>query len=341
MERLCLSHATALEFWRCYRSSCDGGDARYFGANALPADAGFPDQDLPEAFAGGFTCTVGLLEHASDCAGFLQTLSEELLAPACKIDLLVERTRKRNRFGGVQLHSSRACFPRGSFYAISETCCVVSPELCLAQLAGVLDWADLVALIGEFCGYYVLPDAGEMVGRLPLTSKARLLRFADEAGRFADAARFKQAVECSIERSASPRETSLALLLCLPRSRGGYGLPRPKMNGVIKLNPRASKAFGSSAYCADLLWEKERVVVEYDGVLGHTGKEKISRDAGRRDALLAEGYCVFVVTNDQLLNRAVLNEIAAAVAKRLGVRLRMRAKGYVSKQLVLRRSLLK
>lgn len=321
MGRICLSHASALEFWRHYRPHMDREGVRLFGPGALDRRAGYPEKLMLEAD----------LDSAVSHSRVLKSDDFAVLGigPG-PVDLLVSRFRKRPNTDLVRVHSLSNGLPPKSVFACSPLVSVVSPEVCLAQIAEDLDWMSLLLLLFEFCGYYTVPDPRmrRMQQRLPLTSVERIEAHLAEMGDFPGLRSLRKALKYAADGSASPRETAVFLLLSLPRVYGGYGLKRPAMNTEVRLSARAAKAFGSPSYCADLLWPDDRIIVEYDGIDGHTGRERIARDAARRDALVGEGYAVFVITHDQLVDRVVFGEIAASIARKQGVRLRNRVKDF-------------
>lgn len=258
-----------------------------------------------------------------------------------RVELFVDRECRRRVVDGAVLHSTRASLPRKSILSVSSTIDVVSPELCLVQMAAEMDGIELIQLCSEFCGFYTLADGrrGDFLARLPLTSVARLVAYSERLQGAKGLGAFRATLPVLADGSASPRETAMYLLLCLPRARGGYGLPKPELNKAVPLSSAVAKAFGSGVYVADMVWAEQRVIVEYDGLEGHTGRDRIARDASRRDALVAEGYDLFVVTNDQILNRKAFEEIAKAVARRLDVGMRIRSQKFDPRHDALREAL--
>lgn len=329
MGRMCLSHASALEFWRHYRPHMDREGVRLFGPGALDRRAGYPEKLMLEASVGDL--------RAEDFCLDARTLRRLGVDPH-RVELFVDRECRRRVIDGVVLHSTRVPLPRNSILSVSSTIDVVSPELCLVQMAAIMDEIELIQLCSEFCGFYSLVDGkrGNFLARLPLTSAARLGAYSERLKGARGLGAFGAALPVLADGSASPRETAMYLLLCLPRARGGYGLPKPDLNKVVSLSPAVAKAFGSGSYVADMVWGEQRVIVEYDGLEGHTGRERMARDASRRDALAAEGYVLFVVTNDQILNRKAFEEIAKAVARKLGVDTRIRSQRFNSRHDALR-----
>ena len=61
------------------------------------------------------------------------------------------------------------------------------------------------------------------------------------------------------------------MLLCLPYSLGGYGLPHPTMNAEMPL-PKNVAATGRSSLRCDLYWPAVRLDVEYDSAEFHSAE---------------------------------------------------------------------
>lgn len=118
-------------------------------------------------------------------------------------------------------------------------------------------------------------------------------------------------------------ETALAMLLSMPKAKGGYGLPSPQLNAAVEV-PKGDwrVAYGRQFRC-DLLWPTASLCVEYDSDMFHTGSQKIARDARRRNALASLGFMVITATKSQVTSIPGLDQLAYQVAKGLGVRLRM------------------
>ena len=258
------------------------------------------------------------------------------------IEVLTPRATRRRKAAGIRVHSLEGPLPKKSILGITSALYTVSPELCFMQLVPSLSFEALVLLGCEMCGRYALrPDLKTgMTPRLPLTSKGRLLTFIGKTKGMKNSQTAEEAALMVADDCASPMEAVMYLLLCLPRRRGGYGLPQPEMNRTIPLSPKAAQAFGSTYYVGDAVWPRHKVILEYDGLEGHSGRKRIAHDAGRRDALTAEGYSVFVLTIDQLVNDEQFRIIAHAIAKKLGIRLRIRQADFDHKQQSLRKALL-
>lgn len=102
------------------------------------------------------------------------------------------------------------------------------------------------------------------------------------------------------------------MLLCLPCSCGGYGLPVPLLNRYV----------AAGKYIADLSWHESKVLVEYDSNEWHTGAERIARDSKRRGNLSLAGYQVVGVTNEQIKSIDEMDVVAQLIARGMGRRFR-------------------
>lgn len=267
---------------------------------------------------------------------------ERLPLTTSPANLLVPRALRKKKIPGANLHSLGIEPPRKSILEITDDLGIVSPELCFLQMASLLELEDLVLLGCELCGCYALQSSsdGGMISSPPLTSKNRLEAFIGKAKGARGVETARKAASFVIDDSASPMETAVYALLCLPQHFGGYGLPTPVANKTIKLTRATTRTFGSSFYVGDLVWPECKVIMEYDGVDNHAGYEQIARDARRRDALTAEGFSVFVVTKKQLYSNSEFFGVSRAAAKKLGIRLRCRGKGFDARNARLRKKIL-
>lgn len=223
------------------------------------------------------------------------------------------------------------------FLELEPGLCATSPELTFIMAARDFDLIDQILLGYEFCGCYSLGSAfnRSLEMRHPLTCVERIEETTQMIGRVRGVAQARRALQFVLDGSGSPQETALALMLCLPKRYGGFGLPRPQMNLSLKLGESASAVWGrGNAF--DLVWAEKKVVVEYDGREGHSTFDQIERDSARRNALLVEGYTVFALTKSQLGNADAMRSIVEAVADRLGFRLYFRDSNFWSKHLTLR-----
>ena len=119
-------------------------------------------------------------------------------------------------------------------------------------------------------------------------------------------ARLRAAVPLLAERTDSPMETRTRLVLV----RGG--LPAPEVNQPV-LDPT-----GRFLALADLMYRKERVVVEYDGDVHRVDRATWQRDVARRNRLQAAGWWVITATAELVHSRpaVLVGMVRHALAER-------------------------
>lgn len=94
-------------------------------------------------------------------------------------------------------------------------------------------------------------------------------------------------------------ESLLSMLLCLPPSLGGFGLPRPELNCPIETNEG-----GIAIRRCDLCWPDQQFALEYDSDTFHSDESKLHLDSSRRSALEKAGVHVVSVTKTRFLTGA-------------------------------------
>ena len=211
-----LSHTSALE-WLAYAKADPLAPAAADRRERLPRHDGTP---LPPA---GKTTRADVDGLASFGLGYL----------AKPVHLLVPSSECRIRCADARCHVRSGPFPARSFLPIDEGTFSSSPELAFVQMAEVLDCPRLVKLGDELCGIYGIETVGivDFDRTSPFTTVKRLGRFLLKAECMPGLVKARKAVRHIAPGSASPMETAIVLLLCLPPRLGGYGLPRPVMKG--------------------------------------------------------------------------------------------------------------
>ena len=239
--------------------------------------------------------------------------------------------------------------PDRSFYRLDDCVYVASPELCLMQLASKLTEPQVVKLALEMCGSYAIDPlaaidegfydvraeeedgASGICKRPPLTSAAKLNAYAKRLltpGGRAPSAHYLRYV---VDDSASPRETALYMLLCMPVRFGGYGLAKPELNKRIELTLKERLDVGAHHYDCDLFWTgKKRVAVEYDSKLHHSAAEKQELDAIRRNMLQYKNVKVVVATRKQVNKPTQFDKLARQIGKDIGKRFRIPEKEHIA-----------
>lgn len=226
----------------------------------------------------------------------------------------------------VQLHQVSSTLPRRSFVKVDDGLYVASPELTFVQMASVLEEGALCACGMELTGGYPLdadyrPDGEVVYVRAPVTSQTLLAAYADRYQGRGGANKARRAARHLCDKSASVKETELALLTLLPRRHGGLGAKEALLNDVVTLSPEAATIARQKKVVCDLRFKGSNVVVEYDGAT-HGDAEARTTDSRRRDALRAEGYEVVTLTNAQLQNPAEFQAIIVPASRKAGKRTR-------------------
>ena len=297
----------------------------------------------PKAYRREFGASVPCAGEVAEArAGVLSGLSAPLR-------LLVPDDASRRSIRGVSCRSWQGALPRRAFVRVRglDVVCagglyVSVPEFAFAHAVRGAGLLDLVLVGCEACGRYALmPDGTRgFADRPPLTSRARLASALSSLGPFLGRRRALRACSLVFDHAASPMESALALLLSLPPSLGGYGLPRPELNRRVDV-PGASAGLFRDHYVCDLYWHEARLAVEYDSDAYHTGPERIARDARRRGELLRCGVTVVAATRAQVFVRRETDRLARLVARELGHRMRLgRVTGWEARNGALRDLLL-
>lgn len=198
-----------------------------------------------------------------------------------------------------------------------------------------LEWERIRRLVAatmvacEFMGTYRLGGAAA-----PVTYRVRPLMSADslvcaiaEVGEFQGTRRARRVCGLALEGSASPMETSLALMLTLPIDFGGFGLGHPQLNHALDVSEFRGTLSDRDVVTPDFLWQGEGmgsgVALEYDSDEFHaaTGGARLGQDAVRANILASLGYCVLRATPETVRTLSGMTLLASQVAHALGVEL--------------------
>lgn len=237
------------------------------------------------------------------------------------LDILVPTRNDRRRtnaaflrFAGNQIPDGSVCPLLGLRLAGGNEVIepfIVSPELCFLEMARFLDEIQLAELGYEFCGEYSVhfDDRGTLLKRVPITTASKLGEYAYRAKGMHGAKKARRVSGWIVDGSFSPRESQLALMLTLPRAKGGLGLPFPQMNASIKVPVEVSRILGYNTLRPDLYWPEANAAIEYDSTAWHSSAERLENDARRRNAYKMIGMNVFVITNGQYSDFRALQSI--------------------------------
>lgn len=363
-----LSHISAAAFWSAYGSA--DTDAALL---RLRARGGLDSHDEnAHSLEGGIGSKKEALFH-SDVDG--KSLTKEVLlaadglgvvAPGERIHLLVEGLENRRPSVRVVCHSCASDMPEGSIVPVAPGLSVCSPALTFVQMASFIPSSQLIHLGMMFCGLYarsshVRPDGAKdgrsrkLEERNPIVSAEGLRAYVESVSRLKGSRKARNAARYVIDRSRSPMESATALLLCLPRARGGYALPRPVLNAktyVDRIDGASSRRLeadevsatrrdesGRAYYECDLVWPSLKVVVEYHGDAAHFDERGVGRDLHKANMLSAMGYGYFALTNATLSDPRRFHEFALRLSRRMGVRQDRLPSDFAFRQAELRKQL--
>ena len=221
-------------------------------------------------------------------------------------------------------HKQSCQLPRHALYPLWDGIHVVSPELCFVQMCNTLSFVEALELGMELCGTYALrPDYAEGKAQrdFALIDAATLSRRLQAWEGLKGLGLARRAAKYLAGGSASPMETKLYLLLCLPLQYGGYNLGRPLLNPELKLTPEEAKMLRVTKIKPDMLWEKQKLIIEFDG-RQHEEEQQSKYDALRQTVLENRGYTVLRIMRHQMYNPIAFDGFASTARKFLGIRTR-------------------
>ena len=260
--------------------------------------------------------------------------------------------------------SRQSARPRGKDYGGDVL--VATPELVFVQIAEALSSgidkdrraclpaekrrskrdAALVRLIllgMELCGSYATAPSGAswksgetVYGRVPLTSVEKISTFMQRLTAAHRPVLATEALKWLANNSASPMETALYLLLCLPRKLGGYGFPKPVLNRRIAVGKRFQSITGRRFFVPDLFWKDAGLDVEYDSDEFHDAEDSFTDTMVRDNALKTMDVQSRSVTRQIIESTELLHRVALQSARVLGVRIRPAGDSFRASRALLR-----
>lgn len=293
---ICLSHISALQALRALR---------FQGWNPQATKAGIP----------AFTPILEVRNYAARRPWLNASNSQN-------IHIAIAKQQRRSKAKGIVTHIV-TCDDSNTLLIENESP-VTIPSLgfLLVQLAQSVPFCELVEIAFEMCGSYSLaPDGSSFASCARAITAKKLNGQISRIGNMRGVEQARRAASCVIDGSASPAETKLAMLLCLRRTLGGYGLPKPTMNERIFVTEAARASTPNRSFVCDLYWKNAKLDVEYDSDQFHASSEGIASDAQRRNALQLMGFTVITATRKQMRDRDAFDDMARAIAKIIGYRL--------------------
>lgn len=134
-----------------------------------------------------------------------------------------------------------------------------SPAFAFTRSAVELDFAELVLLGYEITGSYRLDSNSEQgfFSAPPLVSHSALVSVSSQ-GNLLGANKAENALRFVSSGSASPMETALAMLLSMPKAKGGYGLPSPQLNAAVEV-PKGVGGLHTDGSSSAICYGRQRV----------------------------------------------------------------------------------
>ena len=170
---------------------------------------------------------------------------------------------------------------------------VTSPARTWHDLASILAVDDLVAIADHIIHW-----------RSPIGTRNSLQAALDASTTRRGSARLREALALVTDRSESPQESKLRVLLHYA------GFPAPRVNHVVE------DRFGEFVARTDLLFEQYDFVLEYMGDYHRTSKGQWRADMSRRSKLEAGGRGVMELNADDLLDP---EELAQRIRTRIAI----------------------
>lgn len=313
---------------------------------------------------------------ASEDLGTLSRLPKHPTVQAVlgsKIHLLVNHGNERTGAKHIKQHLWTGELPSRATLESPVVGTVASPLLTLFTLARTCTTVDLAMAMHELCGEFtvyrpsdemeqLLERVGNPIGlgtswrrapasegrrsslwmRPPLIEIPELMEFAREIKGRRDSRRFAEAASMVQGVTRSPLEVRAAMLMGLPRVRGGRGMSL-KTNHTIPLTSNARRLARRNYCVADIYLESpdgSRIVdIECQGDGAHSGPALAASDANRTVALESMGVGVIPLSHEQIRDERAFELVVAFISQRLDARPAPRSERMRTTEKALRRDL--
>ena len=182
--------------------------------------------------------------------------------------------------------------PVQALVCVDPTLYFVCPELIVLQMSARLGPVGLAQLVMELCGSYSLcPDPDGLEGATfdlpPVTTIDRIRSCAKHVRARGGTASLRWALQYALEWSASPGETTLALMMSLPPEEGGYGFGIPVLNGRVEVPINLESCVSGGSYYPDVFLQNGYVDLEYQSTEFHLDPLAVASLTMTRDELAA------------------------------------------------------
>lgn len=238
-------------------------------------------------------------------------LSPELSRLSRPIDLLVPNAKARIRDTRIRNHVWSTKLPPGSFARLNDDVLVSTPPFTYLQMACELTPTRLSCYACELCGAYSLDKSSRSFSKhAPLTTIEHIQAFLDQLpARTRGLALARKGLSCAVDGIRSPGEAGVLQLLCNQHRNGAYGLGLPRSNAKIHLPDHWARLLGTPYLVVDFLWERIKLILEYDSDLAHTLGIARDHDDDRKAALEELGYTVVSLRSARLMDIKRFDEL--------------------------------
>ena len=228
-----------------------------------------------------------------------------------KVDLLIRDVNSASTRSNVALHICNSKTSSSMLLPIDagQKGFVTSPEFTYLQIASKLDFIGTILAGSALCSDYFLNQNGHggvsQRQNGPLTNRAAITKFLATQERKRGIIPAKRALQHIVEKARSPREASLALLLCLPYNLGGFNLGTVELNKPIELENRYGEKITRipdlTIQLKDKRQKRATVLLDYDPAVTHSGNQKILRDLDRENELVTGVQCPHFSVSGEML----------------------------------------
>ena len=228
-----------------------------------------------------------------------------------KVDLLIRDVNSASTRANVALHICNSKTSSSMLLPIDagQKGFVTSPEFTYLQIASKLDFIGTILAGSALCSDYFLNQDGHggvsQRQNGPLTNRAAIAKFLATQERKRGIIPAKRALQHIVEKARSPREASLALLLCLPYNLGGFNLGAVELNKPIELENRYGEKITRipdlTIQLKDKRQKRAMVLLDYDPAATHSGNQKIMRDLDRENELVTGVQCPHFSVSGEML----------------------------------------
>lgn len=237
------------------------------------------------------------------------------------LHVLVSGKNLRHKGGDMQTHVLTKGIPADSFVVVSGVP-IIKPELCFLLAAKHLPIPYLALLATDLCGTYALRAQAQygQVSRKAIASVQSISDYLMHSQGISGIKKAKTAICYGLDGAHSPIESRIGVASSLPLRYGGFATHQPVLNRTETLSPEGALHFGRKECCCDMVWEEERVIVEYDSDLVHSTQNQIRQDKKKMTALNLSDYKTIIATKDDFRNYDSIEALFMTIKKELGVR---------------------